>query len=289
MKSHATFRSGASVRMTREEIVLPGLVMFGMHRYSTANTPIPEHTHQGAIEICYLSSGRQIIEVNDECYEMRGNDVLITPPGAPHSSSDQPAEKCALYYLTIEQKPPLLGFDPMDAKDILKALRTSERVCFQGYPRMKTLLDDACAALIDHVPFYRSVIMNRFMEFILDVVAAGNNREQNPVSAAVSHAMRYIDEHRDEAIDTADIAAAAGVSVPQIKRLFSAEVGIPPKEFILRRKIDRAKEMLAARHTAVTDIALALGFSSSQHFATIFKRYAGITPVDFRAQQKKKI
>ena len=216
---------------------------------------------------------------------MRGNDVLITKPGVLHGSSEEPAEKCALYHVAVSEKPPRLGFYTADAKAILRALSSATRIFFPGNARMKTLFDDAFCAFRDKTPFYRSIIAIRIMDLLLEVVSAMPQREKKAVPEAVARAMRFADEHIGEPIDTPQMARAAGVSVPQMKRLFASEVGIPPKEFILRRKIDRAKEMLAAKRMPVTDIGLALGFSSSQHFATIFKRYAGVRPVDFRKKR----
>ena len=278
-------RSGSSLIIRQCELPLPGLVQCGMHRYSSAHHPIRGHVHAGAMEICYLSAGRQIIDSAGERHELHGNDLLITPPGALHGSSDQPAEKCALYYFAFRVKPPLLGFDAAEARRIIDALLSSPRRQCTGSARMKALFDEAFCAYRDQVPFFRGIITCRMMELLLEVVSAFSRHGNRAMPEAVARAVRFVDEHIGEAIDTAQLASAAGVSVPQIKRRFSMEVGVPPKEFILRRKITRAKELLAAGRLPVTEIALALGFSSSQHFATIFRRYAGDRPVDFRKKR----
>jgi AraC-like DNA-binding protein len=55
---------------------------------------------------------------------------------------------------------------------------------------------------------------------------------------------------------------------------------MPPGEYLLRRKVRRAGELLAGGDVSVTEVAQALGFSSSQYFATVFRRYRHQRPSD---------
>jgi AraC-like DNA-binding protein len=58
-------------------------------------------------------------------------------------------------------------------------------------------------------------------------------------------------------------------------------MGIAPHEFILRCKVETAKKFLRDQNRNVTDTAMELGFSSSQYFATVFKRFTQQTPLEF--------
>jgi AraC-like DNA-binding protein len=72
----------------------------------------------------------------------------------------------------------------------------------------------------------------------------------------------------------------ARLSESRFKSRFKAEIGVPPAEYWLRQKIERATEMLKTRR--VTEVAHELGFSSSQYFATAFKRYTLMNPSRYR-------
>ena len=65
---------------------------------------------------------------------------------------------------------------------------------------------------------------------------------------------------------------------------FREELGMPPHEYILRRRIDRAAALLAAGRSSVTEVAYDLGFSSSQYFAMVFKRFTHRTPSQLLAR-----
>lgn len=57
---------------------------------------------------------------------------------------------------------------------------------------------------------------------------------------------------------------------------------LTPHRWLVQRRIARACEMLADPRVSVTEIALACGFSSSQHFATAFRKHMGATPSAYR-------
>jgi AraC family transcriptional regulator len=67
-----------------------------------------------------------------------------------------------------------------------------------------------------------------------------------------------------------------------ISRLFSEVEGITLEQFFILQKIEKAKELLIYRELALSEIAYHLGYSSSQHLSSQFKRVTGMTPSQFR-------
>jgi AraC-like DNA-binding protein len=59
---------------------------------------------------------------------------------------------------------------------------------------------------------------------------------------------------------------------------FKAVTGMRPHEYLLRRRIERAQEMLLKTSTPLVDVALSLGFQTQAHFTGVFKRFAGAPP-----------
>lgn len=68
----------------------------------------------------------------------------------------------------------------------------------------------------------------------------------------------------------------------RFKTRFKEEHGVPPAEYVLRARIEEARRRLAEPDAAVTDVAFALGFSSSQYFDSSFKRLTNLTPSAFK-------
>ena len=69
---------------------------------------------------------------------------------------------------------------------------------------------------------------------------------------------------------------------------FTRTFGTTPKDYVLRAKIEHAERLLLARADTVSDIAHMLGFSTSQHFGTAFRRYVGMSPTQYRAAGQPK-
>jgi AraC family transcriptional regulator len=93
----------------------------------------------------------------------------------------------------------------------------------------------------------------------------------------------YVDLHLSAKITLAELAGVAGLSRMHFASQFRAATNLRPHEFVLRRRILRAKELLQNTTTPIVEIALTVGFQTQAHFTTIFKRFVGSTPNRWRA------
>jgi AraC-like DNA-binding protein len=105
------------------------------------------------------------------------------------------------------------------------------------------------------------------------------------LSAAIANVVEYIDAHLEGRIPVERLAREAGLSVPRFKARFRSETGFPPAEFVLRRRIEHARQLLQEGGRTVLEVALQTGFCSSQYFASAFRRITGTTPTSFRNKQ----
>lgn len=94
--------------------------------------------------------------------------------------------------------------------------------------------------------------------------------------------MDYIDAHLDEPITLADLGAAAKLTRMHFAAQFRATTGLRPHEYLLRQRIERAKTLLLDDDLAIVEVALAVGFQTQAHFTTIFGRFVGETPYQWR-------
>ncbi|MFI8824613.1 AraC family transcriptional regulator [Streptomyces sp. NPDC053431] len=87
-----------------------------------------------------------------------------------------------------------------------------------------------------------------------------------------------------EPLDLDAVAGHAGYSRFHFVRAFKAAYGETPGQYLSRRRIERAQEMLRTADLTVTEICALVGFSSLGTFSTRFKRQTGLSPSEYRAR-----
>jgi AraC family transcriptional regulator len=95
--------------------------------------------------------------------------------------------------------------------------------------------------------------------------------------------LEYIEQHLSEKIGLHDLAAVAGLSRMHFASQFRHATGRRPHEFLLKRRVRRAEELLRDTSTSIVEISLIVGFQTQAHFTTVFKRFTGCTPHKWRA------
>ena len=88
----------------------------------------------------------------------------------------------------------------------------------------------------------------------------------------------YINEHLHEDIKLIELAAIAQISPYHFLRLFKQSMGLTPHQYILQRRIKKAKYLLQESKLSIADIALRVGFCDQSHLTRCFKRLLGMTP-----------
>ena len=122
---------------------------------------------------------------------------------------------------------------------------------------------------------------------------AGQNRSVRQLRGGLGPArLRTITElvhgRVEEELSIVQMADAVNLSAAHFVRMFRKSTGETPHQFVLRSKIERAKEMLCTPEARVLDVAVACGFKTQQHFARVFRRLCGTSPREFRLEWRSR-
>lgn len=93
----------------------------------------------------------------------------------------------------------------------------------------------------------------------------------------------YINDHLDQDIKLADLAALLNMSQFHFGHLFKQAIGTSPYQYLLQQRIDRAKQLLKQTDQSIMDIAFICGFNSHSHLSKQFRQLTGMTPKAYRA------
>jgi AraC family transcriptional regulator len=107
--------------------------------------------------------------------------------------------------------------------------------------------------------------------------------EDSPLAGLKLKQLRdYIEDHLAEELAIATLAALIPMSQFHFARAFKAALGEPPHRYILNRRIERAKVLLAVPQLTIAEVAYQVGFANQSHFTAQFRKAIGLTPKQFR-------
>jgi|SRR6266851_2557452 len=81
-----------------------------------------------------------------------------------------------------------------------------------------------------------------------------------------------------------EMAESVELSIPHFSQMFRKSTGQSPHQFVLRHRVERAKEILRTPEMRVLDVAVACGFKTQQHFARVFRQMCGVSPTEYRME-----
>ena len=239
------------------------------------------HTHNHA-ELFYIVGGKGQFLIEDQLYPVNTNHLVIINPNVTHtevSLNAQPLEYIVLgidgVELSISNTSDgkfciLDHFESMDITSCLRNILREMELKQPGY-------EDICQAFME-------ILIIRLMRSTgLSVPAEPQNSVGNHQCAAVR---RYIDHHFKESLTLDQLAEEAHMNKFYLSHAFKREYGVSPINYMISRRLEESKYLLAETDLSMSQIAQLLGFSSLSYFSQVFHRTQEITPMEYRQQNK---
>ncbi len=283
---------GDDIETLGKDIDLPLVRHIGANRRHTAQS-LTWHYHQGC-ELLFVLLGAAAYEFRQhQPIQVPGGHFLLIPPGIEHRGAQNvrpPSTICGLL-LNPDCSQGCLN-TPLAKQD----LRWLSRCLDQSAPILRPFSSDVKQALERLSKAQQAFAANRHSRFlkatlrlwacalILEAVHELTLPRPSGPNALVVAAKDYLRRHLSEPIRMSDLVKHIGLGQSRLFDLFKSATGLTPNDYLLRLRIEKAKELLAQQRYSVTYIALEVGFSSAQYFSDVFRRYAGQTPRDYRQQ-----
>ena len=222
----------------------------------------------------FCMEGSGVLEAQGQQQPIRAGDAFVLPAGVAHAYWPE-GRRWDVRWVT---------FDGHAAQSLLAQLELEEVRVIPGgaavlaplYERMHAEITGdwlhghhTCSALV------YSCLME--LRRLLVTRASAHNR-------LLTQAMRFIDERYGDDVSLADMAQAAGVTPQHLCRVFREAMHMRPGEYLTQRRVQAAQTLISGSDLPLAEIASRAGFSSPGYFSTVFRRYVGVTPGEYRRQ-----
>jgi AraC family transcriptional regulator, L-rhamnose operon regulatory protein RhaS len=277
--------------------LLSELEIFGWLRFhTTLPGALKPDRHAGAFEIHYMVRGHLRWWVEQEQHEFSTGRVFVIPPGELHGGEEGSLQPCEHYWLRIgfPEKGALPSLTSADTNALREAYDHLNYRTFNTSPEVKEfferLLEEHRHGQTAHaLPMARAMLHALLITILRDHDRHREAARQKPmVTWRVRRALEWLEQQLYQSEVRLDsVAANVGLSPAGLRARFKAETGYTLREYLIHHRIQEARRRLAETQDDITSIAHELGFSSSQYFATVFRRETGTAPGEYRQKHQK--
>ena len=252
----------------------------GIYRLKTVEK-LPTWRPRGRLDwqLLYVASGKAHFYFGDEEQIVSAGHMILYLP-----KQEQHYEYCA------KDKPEIywVHFTGSNVRNILKhfEIPLDGNVFYSGAPSdYQTLFKEMIHELQNCRVGYEELLEMYLRQIFL--LIQRTRQEQKPtvntfVQEEMEHAMRYFQEHYNEAIVIEDYAQSRGMSVSWFLRNFKQTTKTSPMQYILNLRINNAVSLLENTDYNVTEIGAIVGYDNPLYFSRIFKKQKGVSPTDYR-------
>lgn len=230
------------------------------------------HKNRSSHGLVCFTEGESLFEFDDrQSICVKAGQIIYLPKFSNYNSTDAPGAVCIAVNFDLSDK--ALTFAPFITQGHLGSKYTTyfEKILNQ-WTGQAVGYKSGCLGILytiishlhqDRKQEYQSSAHTRLLETGVD----------------------YINRHiTDPALTVEEVAQRAGISPEYLRKLFRAKYGVAPREYILNKRLDRAKAMLECGDIRLGNIPFECGFSEYSYFARVFKRRLGISPHHYLKQ-----
>jgi AraC-like DNA-binding protein len=220
-------------------------------------------------DFTFVLKGRLLYRVNGELFEMRENDAIFLPPDTEieRYEINEPVKYVSYNFIAYEDA--RLPEGPF-LKEIISEQILNVVACFsashiaQTYSTKEKVIN----------------LLNYILHELNDIL---DFKSSNPHIISI---IRYINEYITEPITLTDVSDYIGLTKEHTAHIFKRETGMTVTEYVNRRKMLIAKDMICSTLYPLQDIAERLGYEGYSYFSRTFKKEFGISPSKVKRNQK---
>lgn len=270
--------------------------------YDTADLPFPVKPHwHYFIELIYVLNGNTTIYSGDIRYDLGPDELMIIQPQSVHSiyPYDEKPLKYAVFKFDLNKFNSALSYAPKMRNIFKNAVAQQMPVVFRkkdtDIMKCRSVFEKCIEESNNQKYGCDVIISSEISQMLINIIriwqkhgfsadAPGITEESHYDIDSITE---YIDQHMNENIQVADIAAECGLSYSCFAKKFQQLYAMSCKKYIEMMRIFKVEEFLLFTDFDLNYISQETGFSDCSHMIKCFRRYRNCTPKQFRMKQRK--
>jgi AraC family transcriptional regulator len=260
--------------------------------YQQPACEIPKHLlNEHTLTICSELSAPSLLECcldnRFKRYWFNSGDIIFCPAGISKSLAWEQKNSCIL--LALEPRlVELVAYESIHADQIefLPQFKIIDPLILQIAHALKSELESGCPSGHLYEESAAAMLAIHMLKINSSVRQLVQEYKGGLPKHKLSQIIEYIDEYLAQNIGLSELAEVVGMSQYHFARLFKQSMGITPYQYLIRQRVERAKQLLLQKKLNVADVALECGFANQGHLSYHFKRLLNITPKAFSNSSK---
>ncbi|HHV44145.1 MAG TPA: AraC family transcriptional regulator [Firmicutes bacterium] len=268
------------------------LIPFVIDRAQRDSLVMEPHCHD-SLEIFYVYSGKVSYFISERCYEIGSGEVVVMNPKDIHWINPERTEYhdrlIVLFSIDL-----ISGLDDMQYRRLLSPFYDRPKTFFhlrklgayrEAFEKTCDLLMFAYQHEDEHRPLRIQALMVHLLTLLYECYRAEGPRA-HAFSDCVAQAIRLVNENYCYEVGLTDAAKALHISKYHLSRTFRAETGINFSDYLIYRRMQVAKQLLADEESTIADVARAVGLTPT-YFSRLFRRVVHMSPSQYRNKVQK--
>ncbi|RAP76998.1 AraC family transcriptional regulator [Paenibacillus montanisoli] len=262
---------------------IPELLQLGCQKLAEAY-PITFHSHDQGYEFVYVVNGIITWEIDGEYYPVNAGQWFYTRPGELHRARFDHLEPCRIWWFVLKDpsgESDWLRLDRDELAFIADRLEQLPRI-FRAGPRASEQFARLKSTLENDMPNKELFARHQVLDILLGMLQQPAAKPVDPdLKQSIATVIEEFARNPEARFSIEQMALSVGVSVSHFYKLFYELYGQAPVAYMERIRMEHACALLRTDRL-ITDIAMELGFKTSQHFTTVFKKLTGSSPSEWR-------
>jgi AraC family transcriptional regulator len=245
------------------------------HSYTEHLIDISEFTQVAKLE--------RVFENKRQETPISTGEVAIIPAHTPHKLAWNQAGDCTFLILnpSIIARVAYESVDP-DKVELVPHFDKPDPLIYQISSALKNILQTNPQGSSLYAESMATALAAHLLQHYSARKAVVQNFKGGIPKYKLQQAIDYINQNLAEDISLEAIAQQVGMSQYHFARLFKEATGFAPYQFVMKCRVERAKELILQKQLSIAEIALEVGFNSQSNFTQNFKRFTGVTPKQLR-------